>query len=169
MGLDMYLSASLRTYKSYGKEKENKIRPAIRKALPEIFDSGNIEYIEIKFEAGYWRKANHIHKWFVDNVQDGEDDCREYCVSREQLQKLKQECQKILSIIDKKKEDINVIGVPNQAKKEIETILPTQEGFFFGGTEYDEWYIKDTKETIEIIDKCLKLPQEWSFDYHSSW
>lgn len=26
-------------------------------------------------EIGYWRKANHIHKWFVDCVQDGEDDC----------------------------------------------------------------------------------------------
>ena len=22
-----------------------------------------------------WRKANAIHKWFVDNVQDGVDDC----------------------------------------------------------------------------------------------
>lgn len=21
-------------------------------------------------EVGYWRKANHIHKWFVDNVQE---------------------------------------------------------------------------------------------------
>ena len=26
-------------------------------------------------QVGYWRKANQIHNWFVENVQDGEDDC----------------------------------------------------------------------------------------------
>ena len=31
---------------------------------------------------GYWRKANQIHKWFVDNVQGGIDDCRPYPVSQ---------------------------------------------------------------------------------------
>ena len=36
-------------------------------------------------EVGYWRKANQIHKWFVDNVQDGVDDCGEYKVTKEQL------------------------------------------------------------------------------------
>ena len=36
----------------------------------------------------YWRKANHIHKWFVDNVQDGCDNCAYYPVSNSDLKKL---------------------------------------------------------------------------------
>ena len=35
----------------------------------------------IRLEAGYWRKANHIHKWIVDNLQDGKDDCQEHSVA----------------------------------------------------------------------------------------
>lgn len=31
---------------------------------------------EITEEVGYWRKANAIHGWFVDNVQKGNDDCK---------------------------------------------------------------------------------------------
>ena len=34
---------------------------------------------------GYWRKANHIHRWFVLNVQNNEDDCKEHDVTLEQL------------------------------------------------------------------------------------
>ena len=37
---------------------------------------------------GYWRKANAVHNWFVDNVQDGNDGCKHYWVSKEDLQKL---------------------------------------------------------------------------------
>lgn len=29
-------------------------------------------------QVAYWRKANQIHRWFVDNVQNGKDDCRDY-------------------------------------------------------------------------------------------
>jgi hypothetical protein len=31
--------------------------------------------------------------------------------------------------------------------------LPTAEGFFFGDTDYDEYYIQDLKDTIEIVEK----------------
>jgi hypothetical protein len=48
-------------------------------------------------------------------------------------------------------------------------LLPTQSGFFFGSTEFDEWYWQDVKSTIEIIDKCLKMDDTWSFKYQSSW
>lgn len=37
-------------------------------------------------QVGYWRKANAIHKWFVDNIQDGEDDCGYYEVAPEYLE-----------------------------------------------------------------------------------
>ena len=40
-------------------------------------------------KVAYWRKANAIHGWFVDNIQDGVDDQNEYYVSKEKLEELK--------------------------------------------------------------------------------
>ena len=37
----------------------------------------NVGKGEHAFEIGYWRKANAIHKYFVDTLQDGDDDQRE--------------------------------------------------------------------------------------------
>jgi hypothetical protein len=109
------------------------------------------EVSEICIKAGYWRKANHIHAWFVENVQDGEDDCKEYYVPIEQLEELKELC-------------IRVLGNHDLA----EALLPTQTGCFFGGTEYDEYYFNYLTETIDIVDYCLKHKTD-SYYYESSW
>lgn len=37
--------------------------------------------IKIIYEVAYWRKANHIHNWFVQNIQDGIDDLLDYASS----------------------------------------------------------------------------------------
>jgi len=44
--------------------------------------------VHVEVTCAYWRKANQIHKWFVDNVQGGEDNCGEYYVSHEKLKDL---------------------------------------------------------------------------------
>ena len=106
----------------------------------------------IVLHMGYWRKANQIHGWFVDNVQNGVDECQRSWVEEEQLKKLKAICQKVLDN-------------PERASE----LLPTQSGFFFGSTEYDEYYFKDLKDTIEIIDKCLENEMPGDYYYHSSW
>jgi hypothetical protein len=85
-------------------------------------------------------------------VQEGKDECQEAYVSREQLTELREVCQKIL--------DNNELA--NQ-------LLPTASGFFFGGTEYDQWYFNDIEETIKIIDNALAMPVQWDFNYRSSW
>lgn len=36
-----------------------------------------------------------------------------------------------------------------------EELLPTEEGFFFGGTEYDEWYVQDIENTISMLKKVI--------------
>ena len=102
-------------------------------------------------EMGYWRKANHIHTLFVDNVQDGADNCGEFYVDRNDLENLLESCQRVL---------IN----PSEAKE----LLPTSSGFFFGGTDYDEYYFDSVKETISILEECL-LDEEAYFYYTSSW
>ena len=98
------------------------------------------------------RKANAIHHWFINNCQDGVDDCRSSYVSTEQLQELVNICKQI------------------QADHTLaDELLPSQGGFFFGGTEYDEWYFRSIDETIEMLDPVLNDESDGDFEYDSSW
>jgi hypothetical protein len=49
--------------------------------------------------------------------------------------------------------------------------LPPQAGFFFGGTDIDEWYWNDLKNTITQLERVFALPEvdKLSFYYSSSW
>jgi hypothetical protein len=145
MGLDMYLTARQMAFNGFrNQELYNKL---VQEA-PFALDTAVLEV-----QVAYWRKANQIHKWFVDHVQNGKDDCGDYYVSREQLQLLLDTC-KIL-LID---------------KEEASQLLPTQEGFFFGNYEYNEYYFSDIQDTVEQLEKVLtEYPEEWSFKYQSSW
>lgn len=109
-------------------------------------------------EIGRWRKANHIHKWFVDCVQDGEDDCEKYEVTESNLLDLKAVCEEVLRLKGKD-------------ESRIEEILPTTSGFFFGGTAYDECYFSDVEATIEIINNILETTdfEKELVVYESSW
>ena len=109
---------------------------------------------QIEARAAYWRKANHIHRWFVKNVQDGEDDCRPYYVSTEQLSEL-------LDIVNQVLENHDLA----------EELLPVQAGFFFGSNEYDEGYFDDLEYTRDALTKLLQpeFTGYWDFEYYSSW
>ncbi len=157
MGLDMYLE--MRTYVGAKYEHRNV------KGKIELTEGEDDKPIPIKLkrisqiteEVGYWRKANHIHKWFVENVQGGEDDCQDYHVGAEQLMGLLKECKKIQANKDK-----------------AEDLLPTTSGFFFGGTDYDEYYFRDIDYTIEMIESLMKEKNKKGFlpgivYYTSSW
>jgi len=152
MGLDMYLDKE--TYvKNWNFQKpEEKHEITIKKGGEVVKNIDPTKIKDIIEEVGYWRKANAIHKWFVDNVQGGVDECQRSYVSREKLKELSEVVNKIL-------EDHSLA----------ETLLPTQSGFFFGSTAYDEWYFKDLEETKEILTNALSDGSEASFYYHSSW
>lgn len=112
-----------------------------------------------------WRKANHIHKWFVDNVQNGEDDCAIYEVTKEQLEELLDVCKEVINNSNLVNgEYIENFGVA-------EELLPTTEGFFFGSTQYDKWYIEDIKYTIEVVENLLNTTdfENEIIMYNSSW
>jgi hypothetical protein len=145
MGLDMYLNA-----KRYMWYNEDELKDVVGAAFPELPEGAKIKTVTA--EVGYWRKANAIHKWFVEKVQEGTDDCGNYYVSREHLEELRNQCQK-------------VIDDPNLAEK----TLPTQSGFFFGNTDYNEYYIQDLQETVDICNRALALPENWDLEYHSPW
>ena len=148
MGLDMYLTAKryVWNYKDEDKALQDQLDDVMKDDLAE-----GMRVKEVSVDAFYWRKANHIHKWFVDNCQDGEDDCREYWVDAKQLVRLKDLCESVLL-----KKDVG--------------LLPTEGGFFFGSTDYDEWYWSGIEETAKGLEKVLKLDTDkWDFYYRASW
>ena len=157
MGLDQYLYA--RKHLSGGdwqKQEEQDAYAKIANALDaDSFENKEYPSISVEVKVGYWRKANQIHQWFVDNVQDGEDNCAEYWVSREQLQELLQTCK-----------DVKASKHPDV----VNDLLPPSVGFFFGSYEIDDWYWQQIDDSIEQIERVLtRVPEGWDFAYTSSW
>lgn len=107
--------------------------------------------LKIEEDAGQWRKANAIHRWFVEHVQGGEDDCGSYAVNREALQELLEIIKQVLADYSKAEE-----------------LLPTQAGFHFGETAYDDWYFADLKRTKKILENAIR-DLEGYYEYTSSW
>jgi len=177
MGLDMYLIEK----KHIGKAKVKIIKNDY-----EWYNNENKEYenvSSINREVGYWRKANQIHKWFVDNCQDGVDNCMEHYVEQEKLKELLNICKKIKEscpLVDGrvkngetlksgKWEPIYEDGKVMQNVELAEDLLPTSSGFFFGGTDYDEYYMDDIDNTINIIENLQKEEDLGDIFYRSSW
>ena len=162
MGLDMNLYAKVYVGGRYHKIVDNFIE--FEKGWKSQITTMKIptkHIYEVVYDIGYWRKANQIHKWFVDNVQDGEDDCRQYSVSKEQLLALKKICDDLLKSKD---------------KEEALELLPPCEGFFFGSTnteldEFWECYWGDLSNTSTIITTALDYIDKYEayIYYVSSW
>lgn len=68
-------------------------------------------------------------------------------------------------------EDILEDGMTVLNPEVCEELLPTQCGFFFGSTNYDEFYINRIKETVSILTKVLEETNfdEYKIYYSSSW
>ena len=148
MGLDMYLTAERYIWSS-----EKPISDEVANLLGLQLDGERMRVNSVEAEAMYWRKANAIHKWFVENVQGGEDNCQRFYVEREQLTELRDLCAKLCT-----------------QREMAEETLPTADGFFFGSTEYDEWYWNDIEGTVQGLDKALQaFDDKWQFHYRASW
>lgn len=190
MGLDMYLERIHRNadeYRNVNLDDFDVNSKLYKKFAPYLHQRGSEVYswTSLFEEVGYWRKANAIHKWFVENVQGGEDDCGQYEVSKEQLEELLDVCKEVLDkavmapgeIVNGRRltkdgwEDILQDGMTVLNPEVCEELLPTQCGFFFGSTNYDEFYIDDIKETVSILTKVLKETNfdEYKIYYSSSW
>ena len=183
MGLDMYLEGSFsrrayvrptdQDYADWREGKEVTVKKS--QALIDALEAAGLQNAPIEHEWNHltyvfpiwtWRKANQIHKWFVDNVQEGDDNCQRHYVSRETLQEL---LDRITTILD--------IKTPVAREMKAEELLPTDiEGCFFGSKEYDDWYYQDLKHTKEILEKVFEYEENAeagkcfdSFYYQSSW
>lgn len=158
MGLDMYLERHVHIsnydFSPEDKELAAAVLAALKVANPDVYKNSSIT---VKLCAGYWRKANAIHRWFVQNVQDGADNCQPFYVSEENLEALRDECKAVLADRD-----------------DAASLLPTQSGFFFGSTDYDEYYFQDLERTVEICEAALDptnmiAGEHNNFYYRASW
>ena len=111
-------------------------------------------------EVAYWRKANWLHGWFVNQLAGGKDECQPIPVSKQDLEELLTSINKVLDETDqKKREELAML------------LLPPTSGFFFGSYDLDKYYwntlasIKDTVE--EILEETNFFTQD--ITYQASW
>ena len=151
MGLDMYLRG--KRYLSYTE------REGYADELAELGDTFCLghQINELTFEIGYWRKANAIHNWFVNNVQEGVDNCGEYRVPYSSLVKLRLICKEVL----------------DNGEHHASIFLSPADGFFFGSSSIDEYYWECVKYTYEVMNElCMNDDiQSGTIEvfYQSSW
>lgn len=92
------------------------------------------------YEDAYFRKVNFVYEYFSPKLVD------ECCfVTKADLQDLIDKCERVLA--DKDEE--------TSAK-----LLPTRSGFFFGSTDYDEWYYECVKDCKKQMKKLLRSYNE---------
>ena len=128
-------------------------------------DQAGFSGMTISYPVGYWRKANAIHNWFVQNVQDGRDECQKSYVSARNLYELREACQAVLATRNNSLVSVSEVAEENG-------LAPTP-GFFFGSQEYDEWYFQDMEYTVKTIDRLESkgvLENAWvDIEYQASW
>lgn len=149
MGLDMYLHRNVYVNTSIGdkvvvKNENNKVKK-------KIIIRRNLTGVHIREPLAYWRKANAIHRYLLE-CAGAEDNCQEVWLYGYNLKQLREVCQE----------------VQNNHKLAPEK-LPTQEGFFFGSTEYDDYYFEQLQKTIEMIDAIEDLGEYDAIVYTPSW
>lgn len=142
MGLDMSLYA-------IDKDAADKIE-----AITDARERADVFFRASRDEVAYWRKANQVHAWFVEEVQKGVDECIPTRVHPEQLADLHDRCKQVIADPDKGPE-----------------LLPTRVGFFFGSTGYDDYYLQQLEDTVERLERLLATPEHRGrvIYYWSSW
>lgn len=143
MGLDMYLKLRRTSSEDITnvKDVEN---------LKSLFDEVTVTVKE-EFTVGYWRKANAIFALIENTCEpEGIENCEHIYISVDEIKVMLDICKQV-------KEH------PNTAHKK----LPTQSGFFFGSTEYDEYYFEMVDYTIELFEKILTfMSKDNNDDYY---
>jgi hypothetical protein len=157
----MYLSARKYVGRNDYSDRQNVKVSSDFNIMVDLAPEGLTKYsdfggISVSYPVGYWRKANAIHGWFVNELAGGVDECQDIYVPREKLVELRDLCK-------------SAVSQPAMAGE----ILPPVQGFFFGGYEIDEYYIQDLSDTVKMIDHILSIvPEdnwEWEFVYRASW
>lgn len=87
-------------------------------------------------ELKYYRKVNFLVKFFSDKY--ALENCKPIEITKEDVEELIDRCSEVLSNHSKAPE-----------------LLPTIEGFFFGNTEYNDYYFQDVFDVYEYCKDYL--------------
>ena len=159
MGLDMYLETEdyIGGWDHSKDERYSAVLDVLGVSTDDI--TPDAPSIRVSYNVAYWRKANAIHRWFVERVQDGKDECQSSYVAREQLVELRNVARAALALYQAGN------------KNAVAQLLPPQTGFFFGSTEVDDWYAEDLDSTVKQLTTVLNNPRwkDSSFYYRASW
>lgn len=77
----------------------------------------------------YFRKVNLLIPWVERKLGVTVEDCEEYELTKADVESLLADVDTVIADISKAQE-----------------LLPTTEGFFFGSTEYEDWYKQDLEQ-----------------------
>ena len=164
MGLDMYFYARKTTYKSFSKWDEPNSAdetnyPEDLKTFSDYIYDRNFKSVqtEIRYQIGYFRKFNALHSYIVKTFADGVDNCQDIILYKEDVEQIKK-------VLD------DVLNAHQQVGKAKE-LLPTQSGFFFGSTAYDEFYFEDVKDAADLMQNLLDNFdfENYQLIYEASW
>jgi hypothetical protein len=108
-------------------------------------DASLLEVCGVTVRVGYWRKFGALHRWFVEHVQGGHDDCRPAYVHDECLRDLQRVCERVI------KDPARV-----SAKHNVEDAFDLNA--------------EELAYTQEILAHAITLQQQgWDIYYRASW
>lgn len=159
MGLDMQLiaedsfnpSVKDSSVGSYLSDRES-IGKQILALLPidertSFKGDGHYQWVELSIIIANWRNAWPLHRWFVEHVQRGKDDCKQAHVGNDRLESLYNSLTKI---------NANEYDEAFAAE-----LIPSDF--------YDDQYYAMIRRSIPIIESALVLRGQWTIHYRSSW
>jgi hypothetical protein len=155
MGLDMYFSTRHATSKRVDRKTGEEV--TLDWGLPnasDVYEGSKTITTMIDTECGYFRKFNALHVYLVNHFGDDEDNCQPIYIAKSGVEQ-------ILANLKEIQED--------HAKAQ--SIMPTQSGFFFGSTDYDEWYFAYIDEAITMFTDVLAVLEDEDdcLVYQASW
>lgn len=143
MGLDINFYKAKRSKDNETKERLEEIRKALAAEYLKSIDERNSKLIkELEDEkekinpwkeVAYFRKVNFLIPFF-----GYEENCSNIEIDKYQVEDLIEACKEVLANHDK-----------------ASFLLPTQTGFFFGSTDYDDWYFDDVQNAKEKFEEIL--------------
>ena len=164
MGLDIYFKRVNKIDFQFAKKKDTQ----------EAYDELQLE------DMGYFRKVNCLLPFF-----GYEDDCSIHPIEKCQIEDLVSIAKKLLEVYDTISYQLHLQQIEVNYYKEIyrdnqemcderckpflqkmdeiwkpfesvaQEMLPTTTGFFFGSTQYRDYYVADLKDIVEIFTKVL--------------
>lgn len=151
----MYLYRETYVKKWAHQSPEEQFEVTVKKGGETYKDINSENISTVSENIAYWCKFNALHNWIVENCANGRDECQRIYVPSEALVEL-----------------YNTLKQVNEDNSKAEDLLPTRGGFFFGSTDYDEYYFQEVEESINTLEPYIKNINEGSiadFYYQSSW